>query len=124
MVEQASVNSKGSDGVVERAAQTVEQHARTMKLQLGEGRGVKTDTKHPILTWTCEYSVCVLSRPEVAKDVRAAYERRTGKKAKVLGSEFGEKVLWKLRPRTAHQRSSTLGGVTACSLECEGKAAS
>ncbi len=40
---------------------------------------------------------------EVSKDGRTAYERRTGKKANALGLEFAEKLLWELRPQSAHQ---------------------
>ncbi len=39
----------------------------------------------------------------MAKGGKTAYERCKGKKAKVLGFEFVEKVLWKHRPRAAHQ---------------------
>ena len=35
---------------------------------------------------------------EVSKDSKTAYERTNGKSAKLLGSEFGETVLWKRRP--------------------------
>ena len=47
----------------------------------------------------CECSTQVLNRLEVAKDGRTAYERCKGKSAKMLGLEFGEKLLWKHRPR-------------------------
>ena len=57
IVEQVPVRSKGSNGVVERAVQTVEQYIRTLKSQLDERHGVKVDTKHPVLTWLCEYSM-------------------------------------------------------------------
>ena len=103
MVEVTPVGSKGSNGVVERAVQAVEQYLRTMKSQLDERYGVRIDIKHPILTWMCEYSMYVLNRLEVGKDGKTAYERCKGKKAKVLGFEFGEKIQWKARPGTAQQ---------------------
>ena len=37
----------------------------------------------------------MINRLEVSSDGRTAYERCKGKKATVLGLEFGEKVLWK-----------------------------
>ena len=70
---------------------------------MDERHGVKVDTKHPVLTWLCEYSMCLLNRLEVSKDGKTAYERCKGKKARVLGFEFAEKVLWKLRPVTNFQ---------------------
>ena len=103
MVELAPVQSKGSNGMVERAVQTVEQYFRTLKSQLDERYGVKVDTRHPVLTWLCEYSMYLLNRLEVSKDGKTAYERCKGKQAKVLGLEFGEKVLWKYRLKGAHQ---------------------
>ena len=70
---------------------------------MDERHGVKVDTKHPVLTWLCEYSMYLLNRLEVSKDGKTAYERCKGKKARVLGFEFAEKVLWKLRPVTNFQ---------------------
>ncbi len=56
-----------------------------------------------MLTWMCERSMDILNRVEVAKDGKTAYERCQGKRAKVLGFEFGEKLLWWTRPWAGHQ---------------------
>jgi hypothetical protein len=45
-----------------------------------------------------EYAVYLLNRLEVGHDGKTAYERSKGKKPTVLGIEFGEKVLFKLKP--------------------------
>ena len=95
LIEQAPKRSKGSNGVVERAVQSVEQVLRTLKSALDERMGVRIDTKHPVLTWMCEYASYMMNRLEVSSDGRTPYERNKGKKATVLGLEFGEKVLWK-----------------------------
>ena len=95
IVEQSPVGSKGSNGVVERAVQSVEQYLRTLKSALDERLGVRIATQHPILTWLCEYASTMMNRLEVSADGKTAYERCKGKKAEVLGLEFGEKVLWK-----------------------------
>ena len=95
LAEQAPKRSKGSNGVVERAVQSVEVFLRTLKSALDERMGVKINTKHPVLTWMCEYASYMMNRLEVSADGRTAYERNKGKKATVLGLEFGEKVLWK-----------------------------
>ena len=81
--ELAPNNSKGSNGVVERVVQSVEQFIRTLKSALDERMAVKIDTFHPVLTWLCEYAGLLLNR--LVK----------GKPAQVIGVEFGEKVLWK-----------------------------
>jgi hypothetical protein len=95
ILEHAPVRSKGSNGVVERAVQTVEQYFRTLKSQLDERFGVRIDSKHPVLIWLCNYSMHVLNRLEVSADGKTAYERCKGKRGTVLGLEFGERVLWK-----------------------------
>jgi hypothetical protein len=68
MSEQAPKRSKGSNGIVERAVQSVEQYLRTLKSALDERVGVRIDTKHPVLTWLCEYAGCAMNRLEVSSD--------------------------------------------------------
>ena len=93
--EVAPKHSKGSNGVVERAVQSVEQCLRTMKSSLNERMGVKVDVRHPVITWLCDYVSYLMNRMEVARDGKTPYERVKGKKAEVMGLEFGEKVMWK-----------------------------
>ena len=80
-----------AQGVVERAVQSTEQYLGA----LDERLNVRIDTKHPVLTWLCEYAGYMMNRLDVSVDGKTAYERCKGKKAEVLGLEFGEKVLWK-----------------------------
>jgi hypothetical protein len=95
IVEQVPKKSKGSNGVVERAVQSVEQFLRTLKSALDQRMGVRVDTRHPVLTWLCEYASVIMNRAEVAADGKTAYERCKGKKIQMMGLEFAEKVLWK-----------------------------
>ena len=44
-----------------------------------------------------EYVVFLLNRLKVGEDGKTAYERVRGKKTSVVGLEFGEKVLFKLK---------------------------
>ena len=53
--ECARQGSKGSNGIVERAVQSVEQCLRTLKSSLDERMGVNIDVLHPVLTWLCEF---------------------------------------------------------------------
>ena len=80
---------------MERAVQTMEQYLRTLKSALDERMGVRIDTKHPPLTWLCEYAGYLVNRLEVSADGKTAYERCRGKRSEVMGLEFGERVLWK-----------------------------
>jgi hypothetical protein len=101
IVENSPVGSKGSNGIVERTVQMVEQYLRTMKSQLDTRYKVDVDIKHPIVTWMCEYSTFLLNRLEVAADGKTSYERCKGKRANVMGLEFAEKIMWKHKSPTA-----------------------
>ena len=48
--------------------------------------------------WIVERAGHTLNRFEVGKDGRTAFERCKGKKARHLGIEFGEAVLWRRKP--------------------------
>ena len=100
--------------MVERAAQRVDQCLRTMKSSLNERMGVKVDVRHPVITWLCDYVSYLMNRMEVARDGKTPYERLKGKKAEVMGLEFGEKVMWKHPPGRSWKRSMR-GGGRACS---------
>lgn len=95
MTEEAPKGSKGSNGVVERAVRSVEEYLRTLKSALDARMLVCIDARHPVLTWLVDHASFLLNRLEVAADGKTAYERMKGKKAEVLGLEFGEKVMWK-----------------------------
>ena len=45
-----------------------------------------------------EYASFLPNRLEVGQDDKTAYERCKGKRAKTLGIEFGEAILWKRKP--------------------------
>ena len=97
-MEQSPVGSSASNGVVEKAIQSVEQQVRVLESAV-EGRwSVKLETRHPAIPWITEYAAVMLNRFEVGHDGKTAYERNKGKKAKVWGMEFGEAILWKRRP--------------------------
>jgi hypothetical protein len=97
VVEHSPVHSSQSNGVVERGIQAVQGMIRTMRSALEEKWGVKLEVVHPVWSWMAEYAAFLLTRCEVGKDGKTAYERLKGKKAKVQGMEFGEGVMWKRR---------------------------
>ena len=75
----------------------VEGHLRAILLAL-EGRlGRQLDPEEPIVSFMPEYTAYVLNRLEVGKDGKTPYERARGKRATVVGLEFGEKLLWRRR---------------------------
>ncbi len=65
---------------------------------MDERIGVRISVKHPVLAWMSEYVSYLMNRLEVPKDGRTADGRVKGKRAQVMGIEFGEKALWKSPP--------------------------
>ena len=80
-------------------AQGIEAQIRTMKSALEDRIGVKVEAEAKIATFMAEYVGYLLNRLEVGEDGKTAYERIRGKTAKLLGIEFGEKLMWKVRPK-------------------------
>ena len=95
VVEHSLVHSSRSNGVVERAMRIVQGQVRTMRSALEDRWGVQIGVDHPVWSWMMEYAGWILTRCQVGKDGRTAYERLKGKRAKIQGLEFGEGVLWK-----------------------------
>jgi hypothetical protein len=64
---------------------------------LQERLGRKVDSRERIVAFIPEYAAYMLNRFHVGDDGKVAYERIKGKKPSVLGIEFGEKVLYKVK---------------------------
>ena len=67
---------------------------------------MKISVSHPIVVWLCDYAVYLLTRLEAVRDGKTPYERSNGKKTTVIRFEFGEKVMWQLRPGGRMQKIS------------------
>ena len=98
ILEESPVKSSGSNGIVERGIQGLEGHIRAIYLGFQDRLGRKVDTKERIVNFIPEYAAYLLNRLEIGKDGKVAYERVKGKKPTVLGIEFGEKLLYKVKP--------------------------
>jgi hypothetical protein len=92
MKEESPFGSSASNGVIERGVQTVEGQIRVIKNALEERLNIKIPGTHNILSWMVEFAGVLVNRYEVGKDGRTPYERSRGKKSKLLGLEFGEKL--------------------------------
>ena len=99
MVEESPVKSSGSNGRVERSVQGLEGQIRALLLALEARIGTEIDVREPIVTFIPEYAAYLLNRREIGKDGKTGYERCKGKRATVLGIEFGEKLLYKVKPK-------------------------
>ena len=97
IVEEAPVESKGSNGIVERTVQEVEGILRGIYLGLQDRLGRKVSTRERIVAFIPDYAAYLVSRLKKGEDGRVAYERCKGKKPSVMGVEFGEKLLFKKR---------------------------
>ena len=51
------------------------------------------------MTFMADYAAYLVNRLEVGTDGKTGYERSRGKKAKVLGVELGEKLMWERKPK-------------------------
>ena len=107
------VKSSASNGVVERGIQSVQGQIRVLKDAL-EGRWKREIAAvECIVPWIVEWLAHVLNRFEVGKDGRTPFERCKGNRAKHLGIEFGEAVLWrKKNPRWS--LGEVIGGLVQC----------
>ena len=48
-----------------------------------------------------------MNRREVSKDGKTSYERSKGKRATILGIEFGEKLSYKAKPKDKQEKINT-----------------
>ena len=88
IVEEAPVESKGSNGIVERTVQEVEGLLRSVYLGLQERLGRKVSTRERIVAFIPDYVAYLVNRLKKGDDGRVAYERCNGKKPTVMGVEF------------------------------------
>ena len=111
--EHSPVASSQSNGYIERAIQSISGQVRVM-LDALESRMRKPcrGSGNAALTWLVEYAAVLWNRYAVSSDGKTAYERMRGKKSRVLGVEFGEKIHWR-RAIPASNRSNKLGTVWA-----------
>ena len=76
----------------------MEGHTRAIFLALQGRMGRKIDARERIVNFSPEYASYLMNRLEVCKDGKVAYDRAKGNKPTVLGVEFGEKLLYKVKP--------------------------
>ena len=96
--EEAPRASSGSNGIVERAIQSVTHQVKVLKLWLEEKWGQVIPDEHPVVPWVVEYVAVLLNRCEISRDGHTAYRRMKGKDGGVKGIAFGEKVLFRRKP--------------------------
>ena len=96
--EQSPVGSSASNGVIERGVQTLEGQIRVLKDALETRWGIRIGDEQKILSWIVEYAAVLVNRYEVGHDGKTPYERLRGKTSRMLGVEFGERLMFRRQP--------------------------
>ena len=93
--EKSKEEDSKSNGVAEAAVREMEGQMRVLFLQLEECLGFSIEARAPLVTHLPEFAAYVINRLRVGNDGFTNYERAKGKQARVLGIEFGEKLLYR-----------------------------
>ena len=83
-----------SNGLAERAVETVVDHVRTLVLSLETHLKQKIPVQHPVMAWLVEHSAYLLNKYMLGKDGLTAFSRLHGKETSERICEFGERILW------------------------------
>ena len=97
IVKNSLVGNSKSNGIVERTVQSVQGIIRTMRSAIEETWEVKIDVTHSVWPWIAEQAGFLLTRFEVGRNGKTAYERLKGKSAPVQGLSLAEGIFRKRR---------------------------
>ena len=122
-VEESPVGSHASNGIVERAVQTVGGQIRVMKFALDARLGIQVDAGANVVTFMAQYASFWLNHLELGKDGKTAHERAKGNSATVLDTSLEKNCCGRKRLSPRWTRSARVGS-TGSSLECESAVAS
>ena len=90
------VNSKGSNGAAERAVQSVEGMARTLRLDLLSRTSIAVGSDLPITSWMVRHAAWLLSHFQTGSaDGKTAYARQFERPYELPVLPFAERVMWK-----------------------------
>ena len=89
--EQPPKGERASNGVVEEAGKTIKGMAKVLKMRLESRLGRTLHMKEPITHWLIRWAAMALSRFQVGKYHKTAYQRQTGKSCNVEVVPFAEK---------------------------------
>jgi hypothetical protein len=95
ILESSPFGESQSNGVAERAVQTISSHVRVMRLALKNRAGIAFSSQQPVMTWLVEAAADLVSKNHVEVNGKTGYEGPKGKKSLKAQCEFGEKVLYR-----------------------------
>ena len=96
-----------SNGTVEEAGKTVREFLRVLREHVQDKAEVELGASDVIVLWMVRWAAMMVSRFLVGKDGLTAYERRRGRKCRILVVAFGEKV-WYKEIRLSKERANKL----------------
>ncbi len=99
ILEVTPKQSSASNGAVERAIGELMGQIRTMKSCLEDDLKMKIDANENIMKWLVSHAAMTISRYQVGKDGRTAYERLKGRQCTKQITKFAEQVLYKVTKR-------------------------
>jgi hypothetical protein len=108
-LEHSPAGESQSNGLVERATQTVEEQVRTYKLGLEQRIQSSIPNDHPSVTWLVQHAGDCIAQVLVGRDRKTALERLLGEPCREEIFEFGERICYKVRKGQAGKLSPTWG---------------
>ena len=96
ILENSPAGDSQSNGVAERAVQSVAQQIRVMRHALQQKLGAVLPGPHPVTCWLVEHASDLLNKYQLGDDGRTAYYRLRGKPWRHDAVEFGEKIHYKV----------------------------
>ena len=103
--EQPPKGEHASNGVVEESGKTIRDMSKVLKLQLETRLGRTLHMKEPIMHWLIRWSAMALSRFQVGKDRKTAYQRQMGKACSIEVVPFAEKAWYRKSPDNGPKRA-------------------
>ena len=102
VMEESPVEEHQSNGTIEVTVREIQKQVRVMKRALEERMKCEVLSRHPILPFLVEHAGKLMSRYQVGRDGRTAYELHAGKPYRRKLVEFGERVYFMpIRPEGA-----------------------
>ena len=96
MIEASPVGDSKSNGVAERAVQSMETLIRVIKLAIETRIKDKLSVRHPLFAWWVEFCADLYNRFQVGSDGKTAQQRLKGKHSNQVMVEFGTAVLFRV----------------------------
>ena len=96
VLEQSPVGDSRANGRAERAMQVIEKQTRVIKIATERRLGCRISVLHPSFPWLVMHAADVVTKLQIHRDGRTAYERIKGRPYSGHLEEFGIVVLYKV----------------------------